>query len=94
MRSRYSAYAKGLVQYLEYSWHPAFRPTGLELDSAQTWTGLRIVNSSDGGADDSTGTVEFIAEYSASGHSSSVHEVSRFERHDGRWVYTDGDPRD
>lgn len=94
MRSRYSAYAKGLVQYLEYSWHPAFRPTDLELDSARTWTGLRIVECSAGGADDATGTVEFIAGYSSCGRTGAVHELSRFERHDGRWVYTDGDFRD
>jgi len=89
MRSRYAAYAKGLVPYLEYSWHPDHRPSGLDLDTAQRWTGLRIIECTGGEAEDATGTVEFIAEYVIGDQAGSVHEVSRFERVDGRWVYTE-----
>ena len=35
MRSRYSAYVRGLAGYLRHTWHPDTRPAELSLDDAQ-----------------------------------------------------------
>jgi SEC-C motif-containing protein len=87
MRSRYSAFVKGDVAYLQRTWHPRTRPGTLELDPAMRWTGLEILDTSDGSAFHSAGTVEFRASY----RGGSLHERSRFERVDGAWVYVDGE---
>ena len=87
MRSRYSAFVKGDAGYLLRTWHPRTRPGRLDLDPGVRWTGLRILATSDGSAFHTTGTVEFRASH----RGGSLHEVSRFERVDGAWVYVDGD---
>lgn len=91
MRSRYTAFAKRLTQYVVYSWDPATLPEDLSFRDGLTWTGLEIVATELGGPDDDTGVVEFIATHEHAGHRGRLHERSRFVRHDGRWVYLDGD---
>ncbi|MFJ4566893.1 YchJ family protein [Streptomyces caelestis] len=87
MRSRYSAFVKGDAGYLLRTWHPRTRPGTLELDPRTRWAGLEILDTSDGSAFHSGGTVEFRASY----RGGSLHERSRFERVDGAWVYVDGE---
>ncbi|MFI7018084.1 YchJ family protein [Streptomyces sp. NPDC050164] len=87
MRSRYCAFVKRDVAYLLRTWHPRTRPGTLELDPRMRWTGLEILETSDGTAFHTTGTVEFRASY----RGGSLHERSRFERVDGAWVYVDGE---
>ncbi|MFC9680984.1 YchJ family protein [Streptomyces sp. NPDC056948] len=87
MRSRYSAFVMGDAGYLLRTWHPRTRPGRLELDAEMRWTGLEILDTSDGSAFHTTGTVTFRASY----RGGSLHERSRFERVDGAWVYVDGD---
>ena len=91
MRSRYSAFAKRLPDYLLATWHPETRPPVLELDPAQRWLGLRILSTSGGGHDDDTGVVEFEADFESGGRSGVLRESSWFERVDGRWSYRSGD---
>ncbi|WP_435591033.1 YchJ family protein [Nocardia sp. bgisy118] len=90
MRSRYTAFAVGDVDYLRRSWHSRTRPRRLELESDQRWLFLEIVRTERGGPFDDTGTVEFVAHYRAEGGRGSMHEVSRFVRENGAWVYLDG----
>ena len=45
MRSRYSAFALQLTDYLLATWHPSTRPTSLESDPATVWKRLEIVES-------------------------------------------------
>ncbi|CAD5989793.1 protein of unknown function [Agreia sp. COWG] len=94
MRSRYSAFSVGDVFYLLRSWHPATRSRSLELDDDTRWLWLEIVRTEAGGERDEEGVVEFRAKYrvdAPGGRSSGVqHEVSRFSRVDGAWVYVDG----
>ncbi|MBC7303340.1 MAG: YchJ family protein [Nocardia sp.] len=90
MRSRYTAYVVGDVDYLLRSWHPSTRPAGLELDRDQRWLFLEIVGTQRGGPFDDNGTVEFIAHYTLDGMRDSMHEMSTFVRVDGAWVYLDG----
>jgi SEC-C motif-containing protein len=94
MRSRYSAYAKRLPDHLLRTWHPRTRPPSIEVDPALRWTGLDVVEAVDGGPDDETGIVEFVATWEAAPRRGRLHEVSRFERVDGRWTYLDGDAGD
>ncbi|GGV68111.1 YchJ family protein [Streptomyces massasporeus] len=87
MRSRYCAFVQGDVAYLLRTWHPRTRPGRLELDPGMRWTGLEVLGASEGSAFHTTGTVEFRASY----RGGSLHELSRFERVDGAWVYVDGE---
>ncbi|WP_030344174.1 YchJ family protein [Streptomyces sp. NRRL S-1022] len=87
MRSRYCAFVQGDAGYLLRTWHPRTRPERLDLDPRTRWTGLEILDSTDGSAFHATGTVTFRASY----RGGSLHERSRFERVDGAWVYVDGD---
>lgn len=89
MRSRYAAFVLGKVDYLLATWHPATRPAELVLDPKLHWLGLDV-RSSHGGAEDSTGEVEFVARCKLNGKAGRLHEVSRFVREDGRWYYLDG----
>ncbi len=91
MRSRFSAFAHGLVPYLLAGWHSSTRPTTLELDTDVTWRRLQIVDVVGGGLQDAEGVVEFRSSFSGPGGAGLLHERSRFARHDGRWVYVDGD---
>lgn len=91
MRSRFSAFALGLADYLLVSWHPSTRPDSLDLDPATVWRRLQIVDTVAGGPDDAEGVVEFRASYRDADGAGLLHERSRFVRVDGRWVYFDGD---
>ncbi|MDH6520221.1 SEC-C motif-containing protein [Streptomyces sp. SAI-135] len=87
MRSRYSAFVKLEREYLLRTWHPRTRPGALDLDAGVRWAGLEILETTDGSAFHSTGTVTFRASFKGG----SLHERSRFERVDGAWVYVDGE---
>ena len=90
MRSRFSAFAKRDEAYLLRSWHPATRPERVEFDPGTRWVGLDIVDADGGGPQDAKGTVEFRAHYRTESGPGELHEVSRFVRHDGEWVYVRG----
>ncbi|MFC1665262.1 YchJ family metal-binding protein [Pseudomonadota bacterium] len=38
----------------------------------------------------SFGKVEFVARFKVEGEAHRLHEISRFEKIDGRWYYLDG----
>ena len=90
MRSRYAAYVLGRITYLRETWHPQTCPSELEVPQGQRWLGLKVSRSELGGAGDSRGTVEFVARYKLAGRATRLHEISEFERIDGRWLYRDG----
>ena len=92
MRSRYSAYVLGLRDYLVDTWHPSTRPVPFELDDTPglRWLGLEIRRHVQLGNE--TAVVEFVARYKPGGAPAvRLHEISRFERVDGRWLYVDGE---
>jgi SEC-C motif-containing protein len=89
MRSRYSAFVLGLADYLRESWHPAYRPAAIETrEPGLTWLGLQVIAHVQ--QDATHATVEFIAKHKLGGRAHRHHELSRFEKLDGRWVYLDG----
>jgi len=73
------------------NWHPATRPTGLDLKSSPQpkWTGLNVMTGQQ--QDDDHATVEFVARYKRNGRAYRMHEISRFVREGGRWFYVDGE---
>jgi len=92
MRSRYSAYVRGLATYLEATWHPDTRPAALSLEEAPgqrtQWLGL-TVHEHVRDAEDSA-QVRFTARYRIGGGSAvKMTEHSRFRRIEGRWFYLD-----
>ena len=94
MRSRYSAFALGLDDYLAATWAASARPDDLALDDDVRWRRLQIVDTARGGVDDDTGVVEFRAAFRSAEGAGVLHERSRFVREHGRWVYLDGDVLD
>ncbi|WP_031074229.1 YchJ family protein [Streptomyces sp. NRRL S-118] len=90
MRSRYSAFVVRDEPYLLRTWAARTRPGAVDFDPAMRWTGLEIVDRTDGTLFHTTGTVTFVARYTHGGEPGALHERSRFEKEDGAWVYVDG----
>ena len=91
MRSRYSAFALGLREFLLASWHPSTRPAELEVDGDTVWRRLQIVDTVAGGEEDRDGVVEFRASFRDADGAGLLHERSRFTREGDGWFYVDGD---
>ncbi len=95
MRSRYTAYVRGAIDYLVATQDPATRgtldvPAVARWSRETTWLGLEIVDRVRGGARDDDGIVEFIAFGVTNGKPFRQRERSRFRRVDGAWMYVDG----
>jgi len=95
MRSRFSAYAMGKVDYL-INTRPADKRADENREELTQYcksvscVGLKIVSKEKGGKADDTGVVTFHASLQANGRRSLHIETSSFAREDGRWVYVDG----
>ena len=92
MRSRYTAYVRGDVDYLAATQKERIDRAAVTRWSRETiWLGLEIVATERGGPDDPDGIVEFIARGATNGKPFAQRERSRFERDgEGRWIYTTG----
>ena len=90
MRSRYSAYVLGLLDYLLATWHPSTAPGDLVLAPVK-WLGLEVRHAQ---AQGDVGVVEFVARLREQGRGQRMHEISRFVREAGLWYYIDGQPPD
>jgi SEC-C motif domain protein len=92
MRSRYTAYVRGLRDYLLATWHPSTRPATMEPDPrGLRWLGLEVKRHAAQDADHAT--VAFVARSKLAGRAHRLQETSRFVREGGRWFYVDGDVR-
>lgn len=89
MRSRYSAFALDLTDYLLATWHAATRPASLVPDEATRWVRLEVLKSGETGDE---GQVHFRATFREGRHWGVLEEASRFVREEGRWFYRDGHP--
>ena len=90
MRSRYTAFALGLENYLLATWHPNTRPTALNLadDPPTKWLGLQVKHSAN--TEPTKATVEFVARYKIAGKAYRLHELSQFIHLENRWYYLTG----
>lgn len=80
MRSRYTAFSRGLWGYLAET-----QVAPLEPGTTLAWVGLTV-------HDASGDEVEFTARYLDGGREVSLRERSRFEQREGRWRYVTGKP--
>lgn len=90
MRSRYSAFALGLVDYLLSSWHASARPKELDRDWSLEWRRLIVESTEAGGPFENEGYVTFTAIARSAEGRYEQRERSRFVREDGHWYYVDG----
>lgn len=89
MRSRYSAYALQISDYLQQTWHAHYRPQDLTLQADIKWIGLQIIEFQSA---PESASVEFEARLLHAGKVEALHELSRFVLQQGQWLYTSGDP--
>lgn len=89
MRSRYSAYALALGDYLLATWHASTRPTRIDFEPGLRWLGLQVRRHLC--SDPDHALVEFVARSKLGGRAHRLHETSRFVREGGRWYYLDGE---
>lgn len=94
MRSRYSAHTLLAIDYLWETWSPEQRLRSSKADilnwaESCDWLGLQILAIQQGGANDDTGIVEFIALFRQQGQMHQHHEVSQFKKVLGKWLYMD-----
>lgn len=96
MRSRYTAFALGetgyLVDTLSADLRGDFDPIEAESTARDAkWLGLEVRAVSDGGEDDDSGSVEFVARFSLGGQRRVHHELAEFRREEGRWMCVGGE---
>lgn len=88
MRSRYSAYALKLPDYILHTWHVNTRPATLTQEdlSGIKWLKLQVLSHAP--VDAETAFVKFVATFqSGQQKKEQLIEHSRFEKVDGRWLY-------
>jgi SEC-C motif domain protein len=93
MRSRYTAYCLGNIDYLVDTLHPSRRKFDDRIMLANTikntkWLSLKIIDVSQGQKNDLIGYVEFIATYQTNKRG-QLHERSQFIKDSDRWFYTE-----
>ncbi len=92
MRSRYTAFVRGDVDYLEETLAPGtrddFDKKAITHWAKQSqWLGLEVLSAEDGRESDEKGYVEFIAHFSLEGERYAHRERSLFGKVDGRWYF-------
>jgi len=96
MRSRYSAFCVGAIDYLLQTRHPSKRHLDSASDIQATaqntqWLKLEIVSHTQGSSLDDQGTVTFKAIYKENNETCSLEECSRFLKQNSHWFYLDGE---
>ena len=98
MRARYTAFARGDVDFIVESHHPDTREH-VDREEVEQWSGdsewlgLEILGTGGGDAGDDEGTVDFVARYSQGDVVHDHREHATFRRlDDGSWSFLDGEP--
>lgn len=90
MRSRYSAYALNLIDYIIKTWDPSTCPHFSANETYNTQWMKLIINRSWENKATHEAFVDFDAFYEQEGQMHRMHEISRFTKKDGGWLYLDG----
>jgi SEC-C motif-containing protein len=96
MRSRYTAYVKGDIDYIKKTTHNTalsdFDEGGARAWSRNSdWLGLSIISSEKGQEKDQDAVVEFVASYMQNGKEEHHHETATFKREGEKWFFLDGE---
>lgn len=96
MRSRYTAFALGAIDYLIDTTAPEKRGADdAEVLADQVkytnWTGLSILSTEQGGRSDEQGCVEFEAAFETEDQAGTLYEKSNFRKENNYWLYVDGE---
>ncbi len=87
MRSRYTAYTQKNRHYLLQTWHPDTQPPSLTFEEPLHWLGLKVKSTQAGSADDTQGSVMFVARYKVAGKAGRLEENSHFIKINNQWFY-------
>ena len=95
MRSRYTAYATGNVDWIVDSQSAdgrelVDRKATEEWSKRAEWHRMEVLEVQQGGEDDDEGFVDFKAYYTMAGEEITHHEVASFRKEDGVWYFVDG----
>ena len=95
MRSRYTAFAVGELDYVEKTHHASTRKE-LDMEGVRSWAtnsewlSLEIRETDKGLEKDTTGKVEFKCKFIFNGAEQTHHELSTFEKVGDEWFFVDG----
>ncbi|QGM97900.1 YchJ family protein [Methylocystis parvus] len=92
MRSRYTAFVRNDIDYLEETLAPGTRhdfdrKSITHWAKQSQWLGLEILSTENGGEDEDSGYVEFVASFVSEGQRYDHRERSLFNKIDGRWYF-------
>lgn len=96
LRSRYSAFAVGEIDYILETHHSKTRDQ-VKRDEIESWAkgskwlGLKILQKEAGEASDDRGTIVFHAQYETDGKLQDHYERSFFEKEGGEWRFYDAE---
>lgn len=95
MRARYTAHVQAEIDFLFNSTHPKYREgydhKGTRIWAEESdWYGLEILETSQGGPEDTEGEVTFIANFRDKEGRRSHHERGQFKKEKKRWLFTEG----
>lgn len=96
MRSRYTAFTKGDLDYVEKTCTEnallTFNRVDMETSLTGTdWAGLEILDTLGGQEGDAEGTVKFSFRYRHGGRDFSQLEIAKFQIVDGEWRYDESE---
>ncbi|GEO80700.1 hypothetical protein ROR02_08310 [Pararhodospirillum oryzae] len=96
MRSRYTAYVRGDIDYLMRTMitdvRQDFDPAEARAIAAEArWDGLEIREVRNGGPEDDEGTVEYVTRFRFKGQKRVHHERAYFTRIEGAWQVCGGE---
>jgi SEC-C motif-containing protein len=94
LRSRYTAYAIGEVDYIVDTHHSSTREeisreSVEEWSRGSEWLELAVLEAENGGKDDEEGTVRFRARYRQKGGVFEHMENAFFKKEEGQWRFVD-----
>ena len=95
MRSRYTAYALGHIDWIVESQSPdgrahMDRKATEEWSKRAEWHKMEVLEVQQGQADDAEGIVAFKAYYTLGGEDIEHHEIASFRKEDDTWYFVDG----
>jgi len=94
LRSRYTAFVAGEVDYIHKTHHPE-KISDIDKEAVKDWAenshwhGLEVVNIERGQEKDDEGVIQFIAKYTQEGKTYNHDEISVFKKLDGEWYFYD-----